>query len=135
MPPKGSYSPDGSQIAYVPLDHAFDMWKRYRGGRASLIWVAKLSDSSIKKVPRTNSNDFDPMWIGDQVYFLSDRNGPFTLFDYDTRKDTVTQVLKNDGLDFKSASAGPGAIVYEQFGSIHLFDLKTGKSKRGGYPG
>ncbi len=127
---EGSYSPDGSQIAYVPLDHAFDMWKRYRGGRASLIWVAKLSDSSIKKVPRTNSNDFDPMWIGDHVYFLSDRNGPFTLFDYDTRKDSVTQVLKNDGLDFKSASAGPGAIVYEQFGSIHLFDLKTGKSKQ-----
>ena len=127
---EGSYSPDGTRIAYVPLDHAFEMWKRYRGGRASLIWIAKLSDSSVEKIPRTNSNDFNPMWIGDRVYFLSDRNGPFTLFAYDLKTNNVTQVVKNDGLDLKSASTGPGAIVFEQFGSIHLFDLKTGKPTR-----
>jgi tricorn protease len=36
---------------------------------------------------------------------------------------------KTTGLDFKSASAGPGAIVYEQFGSLHLYDLKSGQTK------
>ena len=57
---EGSYSPDGSQLAYVPLDHAFEIWKRYRGGRTSPIWIAHLSDSSVTKIPRDNSNDFDP---------------------------------------------------------------------------
>jgi tricorn protease len=129
MGAEGSYSPDGTRIAYVPLDRAFSMWKRYRGGRASAIWIAKLSDSSIEKLPRDSSNDFNPMWVGERVFFLSDRNGPVTLFAYDTRGKKVTEVVGNTGLDFKSADAGPGAIVYEQFGSIHLYDLKTGKTR------
>lgn len=126
---EGSYSPDGTRIAYVPLDRAFSMWKRYRGGRSSPIWIAKLSDSSIEKLPRDNSNDFNPMWVDDRIFFLSDRNGPITMFAYDTRKHSVTQAVKNEGLDLKSASAGPGAIVFEQFGAIQLYDLKSGKSR------
>jgi tricorn protease len=129
MGAEGSYSPDGQYLAYVPLNNAFSMWKRYRGGRASAIWIAKLSDSTVEKIPRENSNDFNPLWVGDRVFFLSDREGPFTLFSYDTRKKNVAKVIQNDGLDFKSASAGPGAIVYEQFGSIHLFDWKSGKTQ------
>jgi tricorn protease len=69
------------------------------------------------------------MWLGDKVYFLSDRNGPATLFAYDTTAKQVKQVIENRGLDFKSAGAGPDAIVYEQFGALHLYDLKTGKAK------
>src|SRR5437588_691992 len=69
------------------------------------------------------------MWVGNRVYFLSDRNGPVTLFAYDTTAKRVSQVLKNSGLDIKSAGAGPGAIAYEQFGSLHLLDLASGKEK------
>ena len=98
---EGSYSPDGSQIAYVPLDHAFEIWKRYRGGRTSPIWIARLSDSSVTKIPRDNSNDFNPLWVDDRIFFLSDRIGSISLFSYDTRSKRITPVLKNDGLDFK----------------------------------
>jgi len=126
---EGSYSPDGSRLAYVPNIQWQLAWKRYRGGQTKAIWIANLADSHLEaKIPRENSNDSDPMWVGDTIYFLSDRNGPVTLFAYDTRSKAVTQVVKNDGLDLKSASAGPGAIVYEQFGSLHLFDLKSRKS-------
>jgi tricorn protease len=77
---EGSYSPDGQRIAYVPIGRAFYAWKRYRGGRATPVWIADLSDSTIEKLPRKDSNDFCPMWVGDKVYFLSDREGPVTLF-------------------------------------------------------
>jgi tricorn protease len=123
---EGSYSPDGTQIAYVPLFQWQESWKRYRGGQTRKIWIANLADSSIVPIPRENSNDFDPMWLGDRIYFLSDREGPVTLFYYDTHTKKVTRATENHGLDFKSASAGPGAIVYEQFGSLHLYDLKSG---------
>jgi len=126
---EGSYSPDGRHIAYVPLARAFRVWKRYRGGLATPIWIMDLTDSSIEKVPRTDSNDFNPMWIGDKVYFLSDREGPVTLFAYDIRTKKVTRLIKNDGLDLKSASAGPESIIYEQFGSLHLFNLASGKTQ------
>ena len=109
-------------------DPANEIWKRYRGGEASEIWLATLSDASIERVPRDGSNDASPMWIGSTVYFLSDRNGPTTLFKYDTQSKQVTQVVENHGLDIKSASAGPDAIVYEQFGSLYLFDPGTQKS-------
>jgi tricorn protease len=128
----GSYSPDGTRLAYEPIPRAFNAWKRYRGGMASQIWIASLSDSSVEKIPRSDSNDFNPMWPkgeGDKVYFLSDRNGPISLFAYDTKTKKVTQLIQNNGLDIKSASAGPDGIIYEQFGSLGIYDLKSGKTK------
>ena len=127
---EGSFSPDGSRIAYEPIQQWQRAWKRYRGGQTRPIWIARLADSSIEAtIPRENSNDFDPMWVGDTIYFLSDRNGPVTLFAYDTKSRQVRQVIKNDGFDIKSASAGAGGIVYEQFGSLHLLDLKSGRDR------
>ncbi len=132
MAQEGTFSPDGTKLAYVPNFQWEPFWQNYRGGQTTPIWIVNLSDSSIvAKIPRTNSNDRDPMWVGDAIYFLSDRNGPFTLFAYDTRSGKVTQLVDNkDRWDILAASAGPGAIVYEQFGSIHLYDLKSHRERR-----
>ena len=127
---QASYNAGGTRLAYVPTAQWQRAWKRYRGGQTTPVWLVDLPDLKVEKVPRENSNDSTPMWVGDKVYFLSDRNGPITLFVYDIKSRQVTQAIPNDGLDFKWASAGPGAIVYEQFGSIHLYDLATGKSRR-----
>ena len=129
----GSFSADGKHIAYVPVDNTRRLsaigWKRYRGGKASRVWIANLSDLNLEQVPRDVSNDGSPMWVGNKVYFLSDRNGPFSLYSYDLKSKKVEQALPGNGADIKSASAGPGGIVYEQFGSLNLFDPATGKSK------
>jgi tricorn protease len=127
---EASLSPDGVRMAYVPNIQWQQAWKRYRGGQTKPIWIANLADSSIQAIiPRDNSNDFNPMWVGDTIYFLSDRNGPVTLFAYDIKSQQVKQIVKNDGLDIKSASAAPDAIIYEQFGSLHLLDLKSGSDR------
>lgn len=124
----GSYSADGSHIAYMPVFQWQAAWKRYRGGQTQKIWLADLSDSSIVEIPRENSNDFNPMWVGNKIYFLSDRSGPVSLFAYDIGSRNVSELVKNNGLDFKSASADGSAIAYEQFGSLFLVDAKSGKS-------
>jgi tricorn protease len=126
---QGSYSPDGRRIAYVPLPGAFQVWKRYRGGMASPVWIADLADSSVVPIPRQDSNDFNPMWMGDVVYFLSDRDGAVTLYAYDTKTGRVRQAIPTHGLDISWASAGPDAIVYEQFGSLHLYDPVAGMTR------
>ena len=123
----GSFSADGKRLAYMPIANANAIWKRYRGGRTTPIWIATLADASIEKIPRQNSNDVSPMWVGDTVFFLSDRDGPTTLYGYDLGTKRVTRRIDNHGLDIKTASAGPGAIVYEQFGAIRLKDLATGQ--------
>jgi tricorn protease len=125
---EAAFAPDGKRIAYVPLPRAFAAWKRYRGGRTTPVWIANLADSIVEKVPRENSNDYNPIWAGDKVYFLSDREGAVTLFAYDLKSKKVSRAIENRGLDLKSAATGPGAIVYEQFGSLNLYDLKTGRT-------
>ncbi|HEX4769663.1 MAG TPA: PDZ domain-containing protein [Bryobacteraceae bacterium] len=127
---EGSYSPDGNHLAYVPLFQWQEAWKRYRGGQTRRIWMAALADSKVVPVPRDkNANDFNPMWVGDTVYFLSDRGGPVTLYSYNVETRQAKCLIENRGLDFKSASAGPGGIVYEQFGALYLYDFAKGQSK------
>ncbi|MGH7979608.1 MAG: S41 family peptidase, partial [Limisphaerales bacterium] len=125
MGTEGSYSPDETHFAYVPFFQWEPYWRHYRGGQTTPIWIADLSDSSIVKVPRDNSNDKNPMWVGDTIYFLSDRNGPTTLFSYNVKTRKIKELIHNTGFDIISAGAGPGGIVYDQFGSLHLYDFAT----------
>jgi tricorn protease len=129
MAEDGCFSPDGSHIAYQPIFHWQEAWKRYKGGQSLKIWLADLADSSVVEIPRENSNDFNPMWVGKKIYFLSDRKGAVTLFSYDIASKAVSEVVKSEGLDLKSAAATSDAIVYEQFGALHLLDLTSGKSR------
>ena len=126
---EASFSPDGSHLVYVPHIQWQAAWKRYHGGQTTPIWIADLKDFSVVKIPRDNSNDHYPQWIGDTIYFLSDRNGPVSLFAYNTGSKQVSEVLHSDGFDFKTISAGPDAIVIEQFGAIKLYDLNTHQAK------
>ena len=125
-----SFSPDGTHLAYVPFTQFEPDWKMYRGGQTTPIWIADLADSSVTKVPRDNSNDRYPMWSGDKVYFLSDRDGRYTLYSYDTKAAKVTRLLDNDGFDIRSANVGPGGIVYSQFGSLHIYDFDSGRAHK-----
>ena len=125
MASQGVFSPDGTEMAYVPNSQWEPDWKGYRGGQTTPIWIVNLQTLAVTTIPRQNSNDKNPMWVGNTIYFLSDHNGPVTLFAYDIRTHQVRQLIQNGGLDFKSASAGPGGIVYEQFGSLHIYDYKS----------
>lgn len=135
MGEEGSFSPDGSRLAYVPFWNrrsgpgAYISWKHYRGGKASPIWIADLADSKIEKIPRKDSNDFNPIWVGDKVYFLSDREGPVCLFSYDPASKEVNRVQAANGQDILSASGGNGAIFYEQLGALHELDLASKRSR------
>ncbi len=142
MAKRGWLSPDGNFIAYEPLAQWQGDWKHYKGGQTQPIWIAKLADSTIEKVPRENSNDKCPMWIGDKIYFLSDRSGgTVSLFSFDAKSKKVERVIDNKGLDIKYASAGAGAIVYEQFGTIYTLDDGSKNPKKvnirvaGDFPG
>jgi tricorn protease len=123
----GSFSPDGKQIAYVPYMQFQGAWKRYRGGETFPIWVAKLEDSTWKELPRKNTNEKSPMWIGDKIYFLSDRKGRFDLYSCNPNGSGQKELAKSGDFDFLTATAGPGVIALSRPGSIMLYDIASGK--------
>lgn len=132
-----SYSPDSRRIAYEEFTTAFipdwyetSMWRRYRGGRTHPVSVMNLADYSVEKLPWNNSNDTLPMWIGNNIYFLSDRNYTMNLFAYNSDTKQVKQLTFHDDFDIMTASAGGDAIVYEQAGYIYLVDARSGKAQK-----
>ncbi|MEO8337182.1 MAG: PDZ domain-containing protein [bacterium] len=133
----GDYSPDGRRFAYEEISTAFvpewyetSQWQRYRGGRTQPVRIIDLASHAVEKLPWQNSNDRNAMWIGNTVYFLSDRTGIANLYSYDVGTKAVKQLTRHDDSDIMNASADADAIVYEQAGYVHLFDLKSGQTKR-----
>jgi tricorn protease len=132
---QGQFSPDGKFFAYSPLATAFGFnfsnfvsWGNYRGGRASTVWVANMQDLTRVEVPHQAASDFNPVWLENKVYFLSDRNGPVSLFSYDPASKAVSECAHNTGADIRSLNAGPGGLVYDQLGEIYLYDVASGQS-------
>jgi tricorn protease len=129
---EATYSPDGSRLAYNPIGPAFLEWKHYRGGMASTIWLYNFGDNATEKLPQPEgrANDVDPMWVGDTIYFRSDRNGEFNIFSYSLKSKAIKQVTDHRDFPVLSASAGAGQIIYEQAGYLHILDPKSGRSTK-----
>ncbi len=129
---EATIAPDGRRIAYNPLPRAFEEWKRYRGGRNSVILLYTSQTRAVEKVPQpaTRSNDVDAMWIGNTVYFRSDRDGEFNLYAYDTGAGQVRALTSFTDFPVLAASAGGGRIVYERAGWLYLLDPATAESRK-----
>ncbi|MDQ3069985.1 MAG: PDZ domain-containing protein [Acidobacteriota bacterium] len=125
---QAAYSPDGRKIVYNPLAPSFMQWKSYRGGTHSVLYVYDVKTHAIDKIPQpaTRANDVDPNWVGDTIYFRSDRNGEFNLFAYDTRSKAVRQVTQHTDFPILDASASGSRIAYEQAGYLHMLDTARG---------
>jgi len=126
------YSPDGTKIAYTPLGDAFQQWKNYRGGTATRIWIYDFASRAIEMVPQPSGrcNDTDPSWIGNAVYFRSDRDGEFNLYAYDLATKKVERLTEHTDFPVIDPSAGGGQVVYEQAGWLHVYDPAKRASTR-----
>ncbi len=127
----GSYSPDGTKFVYAPISREFRTWKRYRGGRNSDIWVYDLAANTAEVIAESPYTDHIPAWIGDTIYFASDReNGKHNLWAYDTKSRRSRKVTSHSDFDVLWPSGGPGAVVYENGGYVYRYDVASGKSER-----
>ncbi len=125
----GSFSPDGKSIAYNPYAFIFGEWRYYRGGMTSPVWITDLQTGATEKLPNQNFNDRNPMWVGDKIYFTSDRTGTFNLFVYDRKTKQTKQLTNFKGQGIRHASAANDAIAFVQDGQIHLFDLAANQTR------
>ena len=127
----GAISPDGKRVAYSPLFRDFRTWKRYQGGWAQDLYLFDLDSNRAEQITDHIRTDRDPMWIGDDVYFVSDRDGVLNLYRYDTGTAKTQRVTSEKTWDVRwPASDSTGRIVYELNGELSVYDVATGKSRR-----
>lgn len=124
----GDYSPDGAKIVYSPRSRDFRSEKRYSGGQANDLFIFDLKTNDARRITDNPRADRDPMWIGDTVYFNSDRDGHFNLYAYDVAKGSTTQLTTNKVWDVRwPSSDNQGRIVYELDGELQIFDTASKK--------
>jgi tricorn protease len=128
----GTYSPDGKKIAYTPIAPRYGQWKHYRGGTISTIWIFNTADQSAIKIPQPKEgcNDSDPVWIGNTIYFRSDRNGEFNLFSYDTSSGNIKQLTSFTDFPVVALGSGGGNLVLEQAGYLHQYTIASNTAKK-----
>jgi len=126
----GDLSPDGRQVVYSPLTRDFRSWKRYEGGWAQDLFIFDLAKKTQTPVAHHVRTERDPMWIGNKVYFASDRTGTLNLFEFDPLPGTVVQLTDSTSWDVRWPSHGEkGEIIYESEGVLHVFDTQSRKDR------
>jgi len=131
MPESGaaSFSPGGNQVVYSPRARDFRTEKRYSGGQANQLYIFDVETYAAKKISEGERASRDPMWIGDTIYYDTDRDGHFNLFGYDTKGGKTTQLTFNKTWDIRWPSSDrQSRIIYELNGGLEVFDVKTRKS-------
>ena len=119
------FSEDGQRFVYNRVFREFRTWKYYAGGMADDIWLHDLQERSTINLTNNQSQDIFPMWVGDQVYFVSDRDGRSNLFVYDLSTEQTRKLTHFEEFDIKFPSLGGDAIIFENGGYLYTFDLGT----------
>lgn len=125
-----SFSPDGKRLAYNRVMREFRTWKYYRGGMADDVWIYDAGKKTVENITNNRAQDIFPMWVGDEIYFLSDRDRTMNLFVYDTKTKTTSKVTDFTEYDIKFPSTNGQLIVFENAGYIYRFDPATKKAEK-----
>ena len=120
-----SYSPDGSQLAYNRVMREFRTWKYYRGGMADDIWIYNPGQGKVTNITNNDAQDIFPMWVGEEIYFASDRDMTMNLFVYNTRTGATEKVTNFREYDVKFPSTDGKTIVFENGGWLYRLNPAT----------
>jgi tricorn protease len=128
----GMYSPDGTKIVYTPIEREFRTWKGYRGGRAQDVWIYDLVNNRAEQITDHPFTDNQPVWVGNTIYFTSDRDEDrrLNLWSYDLNTRQTTKVTNHTDYDVLWPSSDRTQVVYEAGGYLWRFVPSTGRSER-----
>jgi tricorn protease len=122
-----SYSPDDSKLVFNRVFREFRTWKRYRGGMADDLWIYDFASKKVEQLFQTPDQEIIPMWSGDTIYFLADRDElkRMNLYSLDLKTKAIKRLTDYKEFDIKFPSLGDNAIVYENGGWLYRYDLAT----------
>ncbi|MCB9230526.1 MAG: PD40 domain-containing protein [Bacteroidia bacterium] len=125
-----TYSSNGSELAMNQVFREFRTWKYYRGGMADDVWIYNFDSGKWQRLFQNEAQDIMPMWHGNKIYFISDRDRTMNLFSYDLQSNQTEKLTTFTEYDIKFPSLGPDAIVFENGGYLYTYDLNSGKTEK-----
>ncbi len=125
-----SYSPDGKQFAYNRVFREFRTWKYYKGGMADDVWIYDEKTKKTENITKNIAQDIMPMWIGDEIFFISDRDRIMNIFVYNTKTKQTSKLTNFTEYDVKFPSSNGSSLVFENGGYIYRLNLATRKAEK-----
>lgn len=123
-------SPDANKLCFTPVDREFRTWKRYKGGRASDLWVYDLLNDKSERITDWIGTDQIPTWYKDNIFFASDRDLTLNIYSYNTITKETKKITNYTEYDVMWPSGENGMLVYENGGFIYKLNLETGISEK-----
>ena len=115
-----TFSPDGSQLCFTPVDREFRTWKRYKGGRATELWTYDLANNRSKQITQWAGSDQWPVWHGNHIFYASDRDTRLNIWRYNLSTGENEQVTRHSDFDVMWPSGRNGKLAYENGGYLHV---------------
>ncbi len=125
-----AFSPDAKKICFTPVDREFRTWKRYKGGRATDLWIYDLENNTSQQITDFAGSDQWPVWFNNKIYFASDRELKMNLYSYDIQTKETEQVTKFSKMDVLWPSGQNGQLVFENDGYLYKLNLETGETEK-----
>jgi len=122
-----SFSPDGKRMVYNRRGREEYYWKGYKGGLYQDIWMANLETKQFTPITKYVGKNAYPMWIGDGMYFVSDRgkNGISNIYRTDFSTGKIQQITHYTDFDVQMPSTDGRRIVYLQAGFLNILDTEN----------
>ena len=126
----GSFSADAGRLAVDRVSRWDVEWRHYRGGQNTALALLNLEDLSEQKIPHEGSMDLQPLWLNDQVYFLSDRDWTMNIWSFDPVSGDLAQVTEFEEVDIKWLGGHGSQLVFERQGWLHSLDPSVGDAEK-----
>ncbi|MBP8790552.1 MAG: PD40 domain-containing protein [Breznakibacter sp.] len=126
----GVLSPNGNQMCYTPVDREFRTWKRYKGGRATDLWIYDLKNNTSEQMTTFAGTDQWPTWVGDDIFYASDRDLKLNIYRYNTKTKEEKQITFHKEFDVMWPSGNNNQLVYENGGLLYRLDTNSGKTEK-----
>ncbi|HOB51755.1 MAG TPA: PDZ domain-containing protein [Acidobacteriota bacterium] len=126
---QGSFAPDGNRLAYCTMALERHNWKRYRGGMANHIWIADLKAKTFRRIHDDSINEQYPVWAGEAVFYVSEKDGPANLWRWDARSGEAARVTDHADYDVKSPAGDGLRIVYQHGDGLWVYDIAAGRAQ------
>lgn len=127
---RGSFSPDGQRIVVDRVDRWDEEFRSYRGGQNTPLTITDIRDASEVRLPNDRTMDIHPVWLGETIYFLSDRDWATNVWSYDVRSAAVKQITRFRDADVKTLAGHGGFLAFEQDGYLWMLEPGRGEPRR-----